>query len=91
MMKLSRIIWKTWRINGQIQFVNQVNPNYICDWACKYQPCDHKLHEVIFLLMSLVLNVIPYSTFKTLVVYRMIQLIATFGRKNIGGLAALQQ
>ena len=41
--------------------------------------------------MSLVLNVIPYSTFKTLVVYRMIQLIATFGRKNIGGLAALQQ
>ena len=25
---------------------------YICDWACENQPCERKLHRVIFSLIS---------------------------------------
>ena len=31
---------------------------YICDWACENQPCERKLHRVIFLPISSALNVI---------------------------------
>ena len=29
---------------------------WICDWACNNQPCECKLHQVIFLLISFVSN-----------------------------------
>ena len=32
----------------------------ICDLACKNQPCEHKLHRAIFLLISSALNVVSY-------------------------------
>ena len=31
---------------------------HICNWACKNQPCECKLHRVILLLISLALNVV---------------------------------
>ena len=32
----------------------------ICDWACKNQPCECKLHQVIFLPISSALNVLSH-------------------------------
>ena len=40
-----------------------LNPQFtihICDQACKDQPRECKLHQVIFLLISLALNVVSY-------------------------------
>ena len=39
-----------------------VNPEYngICDRAYEDQPCERKLHRVIFLLISFVLNVLSH-------------------------------
>ena len=34
--------------------------NTICDWAYKNQPCERKLHEVIFLAICLALNVVSH-------------------------------
>ena len=35
-----------------------VHDTVICDRACKNQPCELKLYQVIFLLISSVLNVV---------------------------------
>ena len=32
----------------------------ICDRACKNQPCEHKLHRVIFSAISSALNVVSH-------------------------------
>ena len=36
------------------------NVTYICDRACKNRPCERKLHQVIFLLISFVLNALSH-------------------------------
>ena len=60
-MKLSRnISVELDCINRQKQLVNQVNLKCIGDRACKNQPCECKLHEVIISLISLVLNTISH-------------------------------
>ena len=33
---------------------------YVCDWACKNRPFEHKLHGLIFLLIFSVCNVVSH-------------------------------
>ena len=35
-------------------------PHNICDRACENQPCEHKLHRVVFLLISSIQNVVSH-------------------------------
>ena len=38
-----------------LQYISYINILYtpeICDWACENQPCERKLHRVIFSLIS---------------------------------------
>ena len=34
--------------------------NNICDRACENQPCEHKLHRIIFLLISFIPNTLSH-------------------------------
>ena len=46
-------------------------PIHICDRACENQPWEHKLHRIIFSLISLALNVmfISYDRAKKLAIF----------------------
>ena len=37
-----------------------IRQSILCDWACKNQPCKHKLHLITFLLISPVQNVVSF-------------------------------
>ena len=37
------------------------NQLHKCDWAYENQPCEPKLHQVIFLLISSAMNVVSHS------------------------------
>ena len=42
------------------QIVYNIYIHNICDRACENQPCERKLHRVILLLISFVLNALSY-------------------------------
>ena len=53
--KTMKSMWVYGNYVDYVHYINELQLKIvilICDWACKNQPCERKLHRVIFSLIS---------------------------------------